>query len=169
MEIKSDKIEIVSLASLVPHEKNMHMHSPEQIDRLIKLIEYQGYRQPIIVQKGTNKIVAGHGRAMALLKMGVKDVPVMYQEFESEAQLYAFMVSDNAIGKDTWATLDLSQINTDIADLGEFDLELLGLRDFNVETLCPEDYGDKNKEIDTDNFGNDLQHTCPKCGFEFNE
>jgi hypothetical protein len=35
--------------------------------------------------------------------------------------------------------------------------------------LEPEDLSDKNKEIDLDNFGNDLQHTCPSCGFQFNE
>jgi DNA modification methylase len=114
----------------------MHSHEPEQIDRLVKLIEYQGMRNPVIVQKGTNLIVAGHGRLMALKKMGAEKVPVIYQEFDSEAQLYAYMVSDNAIGKDTWATLDLGAINTEMLDLGpDFDIDMLGIKDFVIEPI----------------------------------
>jgi ParB-like chromosome segregation protein Spo0J len=108
-DIKAKNIEFVSPHELVPHPKNMNKHSDDQINRLIKLIEYQGFRVPIVVQKGTNLIVAGHGRLLAAIKMGLEKVPVTYQEFESDAQLYAFMVSDNSIA--SWAELDLSMVN----------------------------------------------------------
>jgi len=138
---KSDKIELVNVKSLIPHPKNMHDHSDEQIARLAKLIEYQGFRNPLIVQKGTNLIVAGHGRLMSAKKLGLKEVPVIYQEFESEAQLYAYIVSDNAIGKDTWAKLDLSKVNTEMLDLGpDFDIDFLGIKDFTIEPI--EKYSD---------------------------
>jgi DNA modification methylase len=134
--IKAESIEVVPIGSLIPHPKNMHQHTDDQIDRLVKLIEYQGMRNPIIVQKGTNLIVAGHCRLMALKKMGADKVPVIYQEFDSEAQLYAYMVSDNAIGKDTWASLDLSAINTEMLDLGpDFDIDMLGIKDFVIEPI----------------------------------
>jgi len=134
MEIKSKEIELVDIGLLQHHPKNCHKHSDEQIDRLVKLIEYQGFRNPLIVQKGTQFVVAGNGRLMAAKKMGFKQLPVIYQEFESEAQIYAYIVSDNAIGKDAWATLDISQINTDIGDLGpDFDIDLLGLKDFQLD------------------------------------
>lgn len=136
MEIKAREIEIVPVSELVPHPKNMHKHSDEQIERLCKLIDYQGWRNPVIVQRGTNLIVAGHGRILAAKKLGVKEVPVSYQEFDSEAQIYSYIVSDNAIGKDTWATLDLAQINLGILDLGpDLDIEMLGLKDFVIEPL----------------------------------
>ena len=127
---------MVSVDALIPHPKNMHNHPPEQIERLCKLIEYQGFRTPLTVQRGTNLIVTGHGRLMAAKKLGMEKVPVTYQEFDDEAQLYAHIVADNAIGKDTWATLDLSQINLDIQDLGpELDIDMLGLKDFTIEPL----------------------------------
>ena len=136
MEIKSKEIELVPINNLVPYEKNMHIHSDEQIDRLCELIRYQGFRSPLIVQKGTNRVACGHGRLMACKKLGLEKVPVIYQEFESEEQFYAYVVSDNAIGKDTWAQLDLSQINTDIIDFGpELDIDMLGLKDFVVEPI----------------------------------
>jgi ParB-like chromosome segregation protein Spo0J len=136
MKIQSNEIEIVSIDSLIPHPKNCHNHPEEQIERLAKLIDYQGFRNPVIVQKGTNLIVAGHGRLLAAKKLGMKEVPVSYQEFENEAQLYAYIVSDNAIGKDTWATLDLSAINTEMLDLGpDFDIDMLGIKDFTIEPI----------------------------------
>lgn len=135
VEIQSREIELIPIDSLLPHPKNMHDHPDEQIERLCKLIEYQGFRTPLTVQKGTNLIVCGHGRMLAAKKLGMDKVPVSYQTFDDEAQLYAHIVADNAIGKDTWATLDLSQINKDILDLGpELDLDMLGLKDFTVET-----------------------------------
>lgn len=164
MEIQSKEITIVSPDKLIHHPKNMNQHSDEQIDRLIDLINYQGFRNPLVVQKGTNLVVAGNGRLMAARKMGLTEVPVTYQEFESEAQLYAYMVSDNAIA--AWSKLDLEMIKYEAQNL-DIDIQTLALQSLEVESLP--DYSDKNKEIDTDNFGNDLQHTCPKCGFEFNE
>ena len=162
-------ISLVSITSLVPHPKNPHKHSDDQIERLSKLIEYQGFRTPIIVQKGTNLVVAGNGRLMAAKKLGMTEVPVSYQEFDSEAQLYAYIVSDNSIGKDTWAELDLSAINTEMLDLGpDFDVEMLGIKDFVIEPAEKYDTVNTSAELDLDAFDN-FQHTCPKCGFEYND
>ena len=136
MQIQAKDIQLVKIETLKPHPKNMHKHSKDQIDRLCKLIEYQGFRNPIIIQKGTDLIVAGHGRILAAKKLKIKEVPVIYQEFESEAQLYSYIVSDNAIGKDSWATLDLSMINTEMLDFGpDFDIDMLGIKDFVIEPI----------------------------------
>jgi ParB-like chromosome segregation protein Spo0J len=152
LKIKAKEIEEVSIDLLIPHPKNCHSHSTEQIERLCKLIEYQGWRVPIICQKGTNLIVAGHGRHLAAKKIGMKTVPVSYQEFDSEAQLYAFIVSDNAIGKDTWATLNLDQIKIDIDSLEELDVDMLGLKelsflapveDFEMDEMLKDDMNKK--------------------------
>lgn len=132
--IRANEIKIFDINSLIPHPKNPNKHSPEQIERLARIIEYQGFRNPVIIQKGTNLIVAGHGRTMAARKLGLKQVPVIEQEFESEAQLYAYVVSDNAIAE--WADLDLSEINKEMLDLGpDFEIEMLGLKDFTIEPM----------------------------------
>ena len=180
MKIKSNEIEMVSIDTPVPYEKNMHVHTDEQIERLIKLIEYQGFRNPLILQKGTNRIAAGHGRLIAAKKMGMEKVPAIYQEFESEEQFYAYVVSDNAIGKDQWASLDLSQINKDIVDLGpELDLDMLGLKDFVVEPIEKfEPQGDEDavpelKEEPITKRGDvwllGVYWQCDKCGVEYGE
>jgi len=134
MKIHAQDIELVSVKSLLPHPKNNNKHPPEQIERLAKLIEYQGFRNPVVVQKGTNLVVAGHGRIEAAKKLGIKKVPVTYQEFESDAQIYAYLTSDNAIA--AWAELDLSAVNTEMLDLGpDFDIDMLGIKDFVIEPI----------------------------------
>jgi len=133
MKMRSKEIKMVAIEKLKPHPKNMNKHPDEQIERLCEIIEYQGFRNPLVVQKGTGLIVAGHGRLMAAKKLKMTQVPVIYQEFESEEQLYAYIVSDNAIA--SWAELDLKMIETELLDLDMPSLELLGIKDFELTPL----------------------------------
>lgn len=124
--------ELVELHKLVPNPKNPNIHPIEQIERLARLIDYQGQRHPIIVSKKTGFVVAGHGRLEAIAKLGWEKAAVDYQDFENDAQEYAFIVSDNSIAD--WAELNKAQINKDFLDLGpEFDIEMLGIKDFVIE------------------------------------
>lgn len=137
-----ETIQWVDPCALKPNPKNRNKHSDDQIDRLVEILKYQGWRFPIVADK-ENVIWAGHGRVLAALKMGAKTVPVSYQEFNDPEQAYAFLVSDNAIA--SWAELDLSGINSDIGELGpDFDIDLLGIKDFVLEPAelipqCDED------------------------------
>ena len=124
--------ELVSVKKLKPHPKNRNKHPKDQIERLVKLISYQGVRAPIVVSKLSDFIVKGHGTLMAEIQAGMKEVPVVYQEFQSEDQEYAFLQADNAIAN--WAFLDLGEINTDLQNLGpDFDLDQIGIKDFNLD------------------------------------
>lgn len=132
--IQSKDIKIVDIDSLVFNPKNNNHHPKEQIERLAKLIQFQGFRNPVVVSNRTGFVVAGHGRVMAARQIGLKEVPVMYQDFDNEAQEYAYLTSDNAIA--SWAELDLSAVNTEMLDLGpDFDIDLLGIKDFVIEPI----------------------------------
>lgn len=144
MKIQSKDIQQVDISKLIFNPKNNNKHPPEQIERLAKLIEFQGFRNPVIVSNRTGFVVAGHGRIEAAKKLGYNLLPVMYQDFDNEAQEYAYLTSDNAIA--SWAELDLSAINTEMLDLGpDFDLDMLGIKDFVIEPIekfeaqCDED------------------------------
>lgn len=129
-----------------PNPKNRNKHSEEQIERLAKIIEYQGFRQPIVVDKDM-LIWAGHGRLLGAKKLGLKKVPIMIQNFDSEEQAYAFLVSDNAIA--SWAELDFAGINLDIGDLGpDFDIDLLGIKNFTID-VADKDPGCDEDEVPT--------------------
>lgn len=157
-----DSIKWVDPKSLKPHPKNSNKHPKEQIERLANIIKYQGWRQPIIVSKRSDFIVAGHGRLEAALSLGMTTVPVSFQHFDDETQELAHMVADNAIA--LWAELDMDSIKEQIPDFTDgFDLDLLGVQ--NLETETPnfesgsiDDQGqlDQKKPVE-----------CPNCGESF--
>lgn len=134
MKINCAHDQLVEIHKLIPNPKNPNKHPDDQIERLAKIIDYQGQRSPIVVSKQTGFIVVGHGRMMAMKKLGWEKVAVNYQDFENKAQEYAHLTADNAIAE--WAALDLAEINKDFLEHGpDLDIELLGLKDFVVEPI----------------------------------
>ena len=86
---------------------------------------------------------------------GMEELPVIYQDFDSEDQEYAFAVSENAIS--TWAELDFAKINLDIVDIGpDFNINLLGLKGFEIDPSEKETKPEQKEEL----------KTCPHCGEE---
>ena len=142
--------------SLKDHPKNRNGHGSDQIERLAKLYEYHGVRHPVIVSNRSGFIVAGHGRKLAAIRAGLKEMPVVFQDFESDEAEYAFLVSDNAIAD--WSDLDLSGINEDLQDLGpDFDIDLLGIKNFTLDM--------NEKEFDPDMKDDEKKSkVCPHCG-----
>jgi ParB-like chromosome segregation protein Spo0J len=130
-DIKSKNIELVDIDSIIPNPKNANRHSIEQIKRLEKLIKYQGFRNPLIVSNRTGFLVVGHGRLEAAINLGMKQVPVIKQDFESEAQEYAYLISDNEIAR--WAELDKQAVFDEIENMPELNIELLAIEDFSLE------------------------------------
>jgi DNA modification methylase len=132
MKIRCLFDEMVSVKKLKPHPQNRNKHPDVQITRLAEILEYQGWRYPIKVSKLSGYITSGHGRLMAAQKLGLKEVPVNFQEYESVEQEYADLTADNAIA--LWAEIDFAAINADLPDLGpDFNIDMLGLKDFILE------------------------------------
>jgi DNA modification methylase len=144
MKIHCKYDEIAQISKLLVHPKNPNQHTPEQIERLAQILKYQGWRYPIKVSKRSGYITSGHGRLMAAVENGWLGVPVNYQDYESDEQEYADLVSDNSIAD--WSELNLAQINFEVPNLGpDFDIDLLGIKDFvlepadKLEPQCDED------------------------------
>ena len=126
--------ELVDAHKLTPHPQNPNKHPEKQIERLAKIIDYQGQRSPVVVCKDTGFIIVGHGRLEAMKKLGWEKVAVNFQNFKDDAQRYAHMVADNAVAD--WAELDIPKINEDVLGLEvDLDTDLLGLEDFSIDDI----------------------------------
>lgn len=148
--IKSNEIKLVDVQSIVPNPKNANRHSIEQIKRLEKLIEYQGFRNPLVISNRSGFLIVGHGRLEAATNLGMEKLPVIYQDFDSEAQEYAYLISDNEIAR--WAELDKHLVYEELKVLEIEDIELLGLEDFelpDIEELDPQTDEDDVPEVET--------------------
>lgn len=131
---------------LKPHPKNRNKHFSDQIRRLGVGIEYQGWRHAIKISKQSGFITSGHARREAAILKRWEEVPVVYQDYENEEQEYADVQFDNNIAQ--WGEMDRSEINNDLPDLGpDFDLEMLGFKDFVLDISERED-----------------EHKCSECG-----
>ena len=124
-----------------------------------------GFRQPIVTDE-TMTILVGHTRLKAAQNLGLKVVP----EGLTEAQKKAYRIADNRLNDlADWDKEQLA-IEFDALRLNGFDLELTG---FSSEELSDvlEEAGTKMiegaKEYGAEDFS-EFDHTCPKCGFEFN-
>lgn len=143
IEIKCAYDKLVPLKDLNPHPKNPNKHSKDQIERLAKVIKYQGVRRPIRVSRLSNCITSGHGLLAALGSLGRKDAPVNYQDYENEDQEFADLVADNSL--QSWSELDLASINLEVPSLGpDFDIDWLGIKDFEIDAA--DKYGDKDAD-----------------------
>lgn len=138
----------VDIDSLQPHPRNTNQHTKDQIKRLAKLIEFYGWRHPILVSKQSGYIVAGHARLEAAKKLALAEVPVQIHSFPSDTQEIAFLTADNAIAE--WAELDFQKILEEVGNLGpDFDVELMGLKNLKI------DASEKKKR------------ECPECGHQW--
>jgi DNA modification methylase len=134
MEIKAREIKMVDIDHLVENPKNNNKHPDDQIERLVKIIKNTGFRNPLTVSNRSGFVLCGHGRITAARKAGLKELPVIFQDFKDEAEEYAHLTADNAIAK--WAEIDLGMVNSEMLDLGpDFDIDMLGLKDFVIEPI----------------------------------
>lgn len=119
--MKHFPIELRDIDQIHPYAANAKKHPPEQVTALANLIKKSGWTQPIVVWKdGT--IIAGHGRRLAAIDLGLKKVPVIVRADISEAEADALRLADNRV---TSTDYDQAAIQIELQRLsGELDGEL---------------------------------------------
>jgi DNA modification methylase len=130
----ADAVERRALASLVPYARNARTHSEVQIAQIAASIREWGFTVPVLVDDA-GTIIAGHGRVLAALQLGLGDVPVMVASGWSEAQKHAYVIADNKLTENAGWDFDLLQL--EVADLASlnFDVDLLGFSDSEMAKL----------------------------------
>lgn len=164
-------IKQVPVADLIPYVNNARTHSDAQVAQIAASIKEFGFTNPILTD-GENGIIAGHGRVLGAKKLGLKEVPVIELSHLSKAQKKAYILADNKLALNSgW---DETLLKLELSELDElnFNIELTGFEKIELANLFDEYENNdipesSTKEIDTDEYS--LEHTCPKCGFEFNE
>lgn len=118
--------EIIDVGKAIPNPKNPNHHPHSQIELLAKIIKAQGWRQPITISNRSGFIVKGHGRLLAAIHLKADEVPVEYQNYETEAEEIADLTADNRLSELSEMDNDtLVELLQDLQD-EDFDLELAG-------------------------------------------
>lgn len=161
MNIKNHTNEkLHDISKVIENPKNPNKHSDSQIAMLSKIIEFQGWRIPIVVSNRSGFIVRGHGRLMSARKLGLEKVPVSFQDYESEAQEWADLIADNRIAE--LAEMDRSELKDiiDQLDTGEIDLDLTGFDQESLEDLMSEFFEPEEGLTDDDEMPEEVEPRC---------
>lgn len=87
-----------AINSIVPYTDNPRTHSAEQITRIAASIGKYGWTVPILVDSNKG-VIAGHGRLLAALQLGLKTVPVIILNHLSQNQRKALLIADNRLAE----------------------------------------------------------------------
>ena len=129
---QASAIEQWPAARLVPYAANARLHDDHQVALLADSLRTYGWLVPCLVaEDGT--LIAGHGRLLAAIKLGIETVPVIRVTHLSPEQVRAFRLLDNKV-----------------TELGGWSDELLAveLKDLGEEGLALESLGFGEDEID---------------------
>jgi len=143
MEIKSNEIKIVDIDSIIPNPKNPNTHSEEQLEALGKLIKHNGFREPLIVSNRSGFLICGHGRLFSAKRIGMKLVPVVFQDFSSEAEEFQFSVAHNTIAE--WSSIDRDLVLRELQSFPEIEFGDLAFN-FDFSKIEEVEIDDEEKE-----------------------
>lgn len=128
------KIRYVSPASLIDNPRNARTHPKKQIAKLKAAIHRFGFLVPILID-GDNVIIAGHGRRMAALELGLSEVPVIVISEMDDDDRRAFMHADNLIAEKASYDKDIMRSELQyFADI-DYDMEITGLDTIEIDTI----------------------------------
>jgi ParB-like chromosome segregation protein Spo0J len=131
------KVEYVKISRLTLNEKNPR-NNAKAVPEVMKSIERFGFLVPVVADK-KGKVIAGNTRLKAAQALKMEEIPVVWAEGLTEAELNAFALADNKTAEiSTWAYETLRQYITDykLKDIpGYSQAELDGLFKTNVSHL----------------------------------
>lgn len=134
--IKPRRIRLMKVDRLKPNRRNARKHSPEQVGQIVASIERFGWTAPILV--AGDDILAGHGRRLAALRLGIEKVPTIDLSDLDEAERRAYMLADNRIAESSgW---DDTLLRVELAELRDegFELDVIGFDPHELTSLLDE-------------------------------
>lgn len=125
---------LVPIAALRPDPTNPRTQL--NIEGLIAGIKAFGMRWPVVVNRRTGVIEAGHQRVDALKRLGAQHVPVIWAN-DDRATARAFMISDNRLGETVadWDEVALGALLNDLHEENEALMGALGFDDTELTRL----------------------------------
>ena len=158
---------------LIPYVNNPR-NNENAVDKVASSIAEFGFKNPIIIDKN-NVVINGHTRLLASKKLGLKEVPVIKADDLTEAQVKAFRIADNKTSEYSKWDNELLKLEIDTLKDLDFDLELTGLKEYEIDSLylefndfdnLEEAEDDLIEEYDEPAGKVETKGCCPNCSFK---
>ena len=149
-------IQMININEIQPYFHNAKEHNAENVKHIANSIREFGFRQPIVIDKD-NVIIAGHGRHLAAIELGLTEVPCVKVTDLDDEKIRAYTLADNKTNESPWID-DLLWEELEAIDLDMSDFGFEHFQPFDESALDElfADAPEKEKEK--------KQIQCPHCG-----
>lgn len=150
------KVTVVRTDELIPYAGNAKLHPHDQIDQIAQSIQEFGNNDPIAVwhnDQGEMEIVEGHGRVLALNKLGIEEAPVIFLDHLSDNQRRAYTHIHNQLTMNTG--FDAEVLREELERLDGFDMGVWGFdlgMDVSSEEWTPQEV-DEDDDFEEEEYG----------------
>lgn len=124
----------MAVTALTPYDQNARTHSPEQVEQIAASIREFGFTNPVLVDEQA-RVIAGHGRVLAAMLLGLESVPTLCIDGLSDAQRRALILADNKLALNAGWDAGLLRSELEALQAESFDLGLLGWSEQELKDL----------------------------------
>lgn len=165
-------VRMARLDELHADPANVNTHDELNLRTIRDSLKEFGVVEPLVVQKGTGKVIGGNGRLQVMRDLGITEVPVY--EFEGgDVRATALGIALNRTAKTS--TFDDEALATTLRALQseDFPLEAAGYTDDELDALLNgladeivPDFGPAGED-EQGRLDEKAKIQCPECGHEF--
>ena len=156
----------VPIEELVPYEGNAKLHPSTQVDQIATSINDLGFNSPILAwhdDDGSAVIVAGHGRLMAAMELGMTELPVVFLDHLTDEQRRAYVLIDNKLTMNSG--FDFELLNEELDAIVDINMEDYGFDSFDdVGGMDFSEFGGDELSEDSYEEPEKVMYRCPNCG-----
>ena len=120
------QIELIDINLIKEYENNVKIHTDEQIEQIIVSIQKYGNNDPVAIDEN-NTIIEGHGRFLALKRLGYSTIPVIKLGHLTDEQKREYILIHNKLTMNTG--FDMEKLEKELDEI-ETDLSIYGFEQF---------------------------------------
>ncbi len=124
----------VKVADLHNDPGNVRLHDDRNLGGIAASLKEFGQVEPLVVQKGTGKVIGGNGRLTVLKSQGIDECDVVELDIDHVRAAALSITLNRSAETATWDLAGLGQVVGGLKDQG-FDLSCLGFTGVELEAL----------------------------------
>lgn len=165
--MKDKKLEVIykGIDEIIPYINNPR-YNQAAIDKVAASIAEFGFKVPIVIDRD-NVIVTGHTRREAAKKLNIEQIPCIYADDLTPAQVKAFRLADNKTSEFSYWDTELLKIELDALKELEYDVNMTDFGFSDLEDIDIDSFFEETEPQEPQEAKEEKEIKCPHCGMYF--
>ena len=152
----------IPISTVCPDPSNARTHGDENLEAITASLRRFGQAEPLVVQKGTNRLIAGHGRLSAMKSLGWMEADVVELEVDDLNATALGIALNRTAELAGWDDRVLSKLLAEIQS--ESTLDGVGFDDAELTEMMNKIADEDQGEIDPDEIPEPLDEAVSRRG-----